>query len=60
MSFLFCYSLPQQTVLTESSSVDGKRYFTCRALHAVFVRGDKVNVGDFPEEDLMDDDDDEI
>lgn len=41
-------------------SVDGKRYFQCRAKHAVFVRPDKVTVGDFPEEDLLASDDEEI
>jgi tubulin-folding cofactor B len=42
-------------------SVDGVRYFQSSSKHAVFVRADKVTVGDFPEEDLMaDDDDDEI
>lgn len=39
--------------------MEGKRYFSCRPLHAVFVRPEKVLVGDFPEEDLMADDDEE-
>lgn len=43
-----------------SNRVEGKTYFKCRPLHAVFVRPEKVTIGDFPEEDLMADDDDEI
>lgn len=40
--------------------VEGVQYFTCRAKHAVFIRPEKVTIGDFPEEDLLDDSDDEI
>jgi tubulin-folding cofactor B len=41
-------------------SVEGVRYFESRAKHAVFVRADKVTVGEFPEEDLFASDEDEI
>jgi tubulin-folding cofactor B len=37
--------------------VNGKTFFKCRPSHAVFVRPDKITVGDYPEEDLMDDED---
>ncbi|WWC61195.1 uncharacterized protein I303_103775 [Kwoniella dejecticola CBS 10117] len=40
--------------------VEGKRYFQCSPRHATFVRPEKVAVGDYPEEDLMASDEDEI
>ncbi len=36
-------------------SVEGKRYFTCAPRFGVFVRADKVRVGDYPVEDPFED-----
>ncbi len=53
-------SVPLCVLILLAFRVEGKRLFSCPPRHAVFVRTDKVTIGDFPEEDLMDDDEDEI
>ncbi|KAF8634619.1 hypothetical protein AX15_000824 [Amanita polypyramis BW_CC] len=35
-----------------NGSVQGEKYFTCRPNYGVFVRQDKIRVGDFPVEEL--------
>ena len=32
--------------------VQGERYFTCRPNYGVFLRPDKVTIGDFPVEEI--------
>ena len=36
--------------------VQGERYFTCRPNYGVFVRSDRLRVGDFPVEEVNFDD----
>jgi tubulin-folding cofactor B len=47
------------TVLTKPS-VHDERYFSCRPNYGVFVKSEKVTIGDFPVEELNLDDDEEM
>jgi tubulin-folding cofactor B len=40
-------------------SYKGERFFDCVDGYGVFARGENIKVGDYPEVDLMDEDDEE-
>jgi len=41
-------------------SVKGRQIFECEARYGAFVRPKRIEVGDFPERDLLDESDDEM
>lgn len=52
--------VPLSLIRALLSSVEGERYFTCKPNFGVFVRPDRVKIGDFPVEEINFDDDEEI
>ena len=43
-----------------NGSLKGVKYFVCGDKHGMFLRPDKIVVGDFPEKDIFDEDSDEV
>ena len=43
-----------------NGSVNGKKYFSCSQNYGIFVQPDQVEVGDYPEEDIFSDEDEEL